>query len=190
MIDALALHSLLVNLGFWKTGFVFHQRGKGKHRLVILLDDTYRQYISLVTGSMGVVLGFVYSDYNHVGSFHNASCLYGQGIAAIILSSRLTKKEVPTVTNSRLVCTKSKTHLSKTLCVLRLCVNVASIPCWTTKPLTLSTEMMKEMPGRLPMYSCSQSMNSPMASSISGLCALGILLVLVVWLMLHLFQFI
>ena len=135
--DTLAVHCLPVNLNFGKTGLVFQQRGKGKGKLDIKLDDSNRQSISIVTLSLGTVSCFVYSDYKHVGSLHNDSCSYGQEVAARILSSRLAKKETCTLTNSRLLNTKSKVHLVKTFCISRLCVNVASIPMWTTKALTL-----------------------------------------------------
>lgn len=135
--DTLAVHCLPVNLNFGKTGFVFQQRGKGKGKLDIKLDDSNRQSVSIVTRSIGVVSCFVYSDYKHVGSLHNDTCSYGQEIAARILSSRLAKKETCTLTNSRLLDLKSKVHLVKTFCISRLCVNVASIPSWTTKALTL-----------------------------------------------------
>ena len=117
--DTLAVHSLPVNFNFGKTGFVFHMRGRGKRKIVFSLDADNRRCITLVTQSVGNVPCFVYSDYKHVGSIHPDSCSYSQEAAARILSSRVAKRETCTMTNRKLLGTKSKIHLVKTFCVSR-----------------------------------------------------------------------
>ena len=83
---------------------------------------------------------FAFSIYKHVGSIQNDSCFYGQEVVARLLSSRLAKKEIAALTNSRLLCIEYKVHMSRTFCTSRLCVGVAFIPCWTTEALILCSE--------------------------------------------------
>jgi hypothetical protein len=127
------------------------------------------------------------SEYKHVGSLHNVSCAYGQEVAARIPSPRLAKKENCTTTNSCMLCTRSEVHLVRTFRVAHFCVNVVSIPFWTTKAdicfanptirflgLLFSIETMTIKRQKHPMLSFSRNIRFQMARFLLELRVLGI----------------